>query len=420
MSVPLRSGATVVPALAAGIVIAAVVGWIQSGQAVDRRALPFVALALVVIAAGELVRLDLGDRLLAPVSTATAVGLVLAPLGRDGGGLPLAQAVLAVALGLAAGGAVLALTGRPAPLSDLAARFIGVGFVAALGRSQMFGPDLIQWWQRPDVPRWLGALALIGAATVSVGVEIALWTASRSRTWRISWLALVRADLERSGAVGAIMTNVGALMAFAYPAIGVWALPLYLVPIATAVIALRRAQRIRDIQHQLITALSRLSDETGHTNPGHAQRVARLSVALGEELGLGPLDLLAVRDAALVHDVGQVTLAEPIPDGATLGAAPAEQAQVVLDTVRIIEAAGLPEPMVEAVRGSIVQFRQLREQGQTIPVTGRIVKVANAYDDLTRGRRSARAAALERIHLGLGYEYDPAVVDALARVTENA
>ncbi|HNQ06803.1 MAG TPA: hypothetical protein PKH97_06415, partial [Tetrasphaera sp.] len=96
MSVPLRSGATVVPALAAGIVIAAVVGWIQSGQAVDRRALPFVALALVVIAAGELVRLDLGDRLLAPVSTATAVGLVLAPLGRDGGGLPLAQAVLAV------------------------------------------------------------------------------------------------------------------------------------------------------------------------------------------------------------------------------------------------------------------------------------------------------------------------------------
>ncbi|HNQ07711.1 MAG TPA: HD domain-containing protein, partial [Tetrasphaera sp.] len=316
--------------------------------------------------------------------------------------------------------AVLALTGRPAPLSDLAARFIGVGFVAALGRSQMFGPDLIQWWQRPDVPRWLGALALIGAATVGVGVEIALWTASRSRTWRISWLALVRADLERSGAVGAIMTNVGALMAFAYPAIGVWALPLYLVPIATAVIALRRAQRIRDIQHQLITALSRLSDETGHTNPGHAQRVARLSVALGEELGLGPLDLLAVRDAALVHDVGQVTLAEPIPDGATLGAAPAEQAQVVLDTVRIIEAAGLPEPMVEAVRGSIVQFRQLREQGQTIPVTGRIVKVANAYDDLTRGRRSARAAALERIHLGLGYEYDPAVVDALARVTENA
>lgn len=420
MSVPLRSGATLVPALAAGLVVASLAGWIRTGQPVDRTAWAFVALALAVIAAGELIRLDLGDRLLAPVSTATAVGLVLAPLGRAEAGLPLAQAVFAVALGLAAGAAMLALVGRPVPVTDLAARFMGVSCAAVLARGHLFGPDLILWWQRPEVPRWLGALALIAVATVGVSLEIALWTATRSRTWRISWLALVRADLERSGAVGAIMTNAGALMAFAYPAIGAWALPFYLMPIATAVIALRRAQRIRDTQHQLVRALARLSDETGHTHRGHAQRVARLSVAVGEELGLGPLDLLAVRDAALVHDVGQVTLTEPIPDGATLGAAPAEQARVVHDTVLIIEAAGLPDPLVDAVRGSIVQFRQLREQGQTIPVTGRIVKVANAYDDLTRGRRSARAAALERIHLGLGYEYDPAVVDALARVTENA
>lgn len=420
MSVRLRSGSTVVRALAAGIVLAAFVAWIRSPQPVDRSVLPFAGLALVVIAAGELVRLDLGDRLLAPVSTATAVGLVLAPLGRDGAGMPLAQSVLAVAVGLAAGGTMLTATGRAVSVTDLAARFIGVSFVAALSRGHIYGPDLIQWWQQPQVPRWVGAVLLIAVATAGVSVEIGLWTASRSRSWRISWVALVRADLERSGAVGAIMTNAGALMAFAYPAIGTWAMPLYLMPIATAVIALRRAQRIRGIQHQLITALARLSDETGHTHPGHAQRVARLSVAVGEEMGLGPLELLAVRDAALVHDIGQVTLVEPIPDGATLGAAPAEQARVVHDTVRIIEAAGLPDPLADAVRGSIVQFRLLREQGQMIPVTGRILKVANAYDDLTRGRRSARATALERIHLGLGYEYDPAVVDALARVTENA
>ncbi|MGL4178197.1 MAG: hypothetical protein ACRCSN_19250, partial [Dermatophilaceae bacterium] len=43
---------------------------------------------------------------------------------------------------------------------------------------------------------------------------------------------------------------------------------------------------------------------------------------------------------------------------------------------------------------------------------------ANAFDDLTEGSRETEAvsAAMERINLGLGYEYDPDVVDALARV----
>jgi response regulator RpfG family c-di-GMP phosphodiesterase len=50
-----------------------------------------------------------------------------------------------------------------------------------------------------------------------------------------------------------------------------------------------------------------------------------------------------------------------------------------------------------------------------------MVTVANAYEDLRAGARSARAreAAVERIYLGLGYEYDPRVVDALLKTTGN-
>ena len=45
------------------------------------------------------------------------------------------------------------------------------------------------------------------------------------------------------------------------------------------------------------------------------------------------------------------------------------------------------------------------------------MRVANAWDDITEGARSPRAqeVALERLHLGLGYDYDPEVVAALER-----
>jgi HD-GYP domain-containing protein (c-di-GMP phosphodiesterase class II) len=51
-------------------------------------------------------------------------------------------------------------------------------------------------------------------------------------------------------------------------------------------------------------------------------------------------------------------------------------------------------------------------------MSSRIIKVANAYDDLCDpGGNDHRA--MERIHLGLGYEYDPRVVDSLTRVLER-
>ncbi len=66
-------------------------------------------------------------------------------------------------------------------------------------------------------------------------------------------------------------------------------------------------------------------------------------------------------------------------------------------------------------------YRQTRELGQELPLAGRIIKVANAYDDLAEGESGPgqRDTAVERIHLGLGYEYDPLVVQALSHVLER-
>ena len=66
-------------------------------------------------------------------------------------------------------------------------------------------------------------------------------------------------------------------------------------------------------------------------------------------------------------------------------------------------------------------YRQRHERGQDLPVEARIVKVVNAFDDLTEGAQGRRVTelALERLHLGLGYEYDPEVVQALEEVLSH-
>ena len=63
----------------------------------------------------------------------------------------------------------------------------------------------------------------------------------------------------------------------------------------------------------------------------------------------------------------------------------------------------------------------MREFGEDLPMASRIIKVANAFDDLVgeASRRHREERAMERIHLGLGYEYDPRVVDALTRVLDR-
>jgi HD-GYP domain-containing protein (c-di-GMP phosphodiesterase class II) len=54
-------------------------------------------------------------------------------------------------------------------------------------------------------------------------------------------------------------------------------------------------------------------------------------------------------------------------------------------------------------------------------MASRIIKVANAYDDLVGdvAGRVRRQQALERLQLGVAYDYDPRAVAALRRVVER-
>jgi hypothetical protein len=99
-------------------------------------------------------------------------------------------------------------------------------------------------------------------------------------------------------------------------------------------------------------------------------------------------------------------------------AAPADQRRIAHDGAEIVRQTGVLDNVAVILEAQTTRYHQVVEFGEDLPLSSRIIKVCNAYDDLsgpTPGP-ARRTQAVERINLGLGYEYDPRVVDSLIRV----
>jgi response regulator RpfG family c-di-GMP phosphodiesterase len=137
-------------------------------------------------------------------------------------------------------------------------------------------------------------------------------------------------------------------------------------------------------------------------------------VAVGRELGLPESDLLQIEYAALMHDIGQLSLRDPIPGGATELVAAADRDRIAELGADVISEAGVLEEVAMLVRA---QSWPIRGHDPAPPLGSRIIKVANTFDDLVGASpdRERSAAALDRMrHDPIGY--DTRVVDALTEV----
>jgi response regulator RpfG family c-di-GMP phosphodiesterase len=203
---------------------------------------------------------------------------------------------------------------------------------------------------------------------------------------------------------------------------GYWALPIFAVPLLVAQFSFRRYAAIRATYLQTIRALSRVTEVGGYTETGHAQRVARLSMAVGREMGMSEADLVDLEYAALMHDIGQLSLTDPIPGGATVMVAPDEQRRIAEFGAEVIRQSGAMNRVATIVDRQADPYRRPGTPLDAgIPVASRIIRVANAYDDLVGGSMDTerRVAAIDRLRLGVAYEYDPNVVDILTRIVER-
>ena len=163
----------------------------------------------------------------------------------------------------------------------------------------------------------------------------------------------------------------------------------------------------------VLTVLADFADLKSPFTVGHSRAVADLAGSAAEHLGLGRNDVVAVRRAGLVHDLGRCGVPNSIWDK------PGELTDPEWEQVRLhpyrTERALAGSPLADL--GSLASFHHERLNGSgyhrgvggaQFPITGRILAAADVYQALTqpRSHRPAQepsvAAAQLRDRVGAG------------------
>ncbi|YAL84080.1 HD-GYP domain-containing protein [Dermacoccaceae bacterium W4C1] len=411
----------VLSGLALVLVVAAIAGGIAMGGPPPDLAV--VLLFAVAMFAGELLRIA-GPRgqYSAPVASAAALAFALA--AEVGGrelhyGAPMV--VLTCAGSILAAEIVLRVAGRaPGSIAGYAVRLVVVALTATAFREIPIsqGRTAVELAITRTVDRWQLALIMLALVVLVEGIGLLLrsWVnADASRGW---WRALGD-EAYRTTAVSLAADSTAVVVALGMRSLGVIAIVVFLLPLVLMRMAIRNQQSARRARRQAVAALSTMTDLAGYTASGHSGRVAALAGQVGRQLRLTERALEDLDGAALLHDIGQVSLRSPLPGGSTVELAPVDQQQIADDGAAIVLRTEALDDVARIIREHPTPYRYVREQGLPLSTEARILKVCNAFDDLSGGHQDARDAALERIMLGLGYEYDPEVVDALQRVTER-
>lgn len=385
---------------------------------------PFVVTAMLLMVLGEQLTVRIARRSIAPVTSAAALGLILAPVREDGLALTAPTVIALVWVGMLIGSIIARVRGRDVPEGSFAARFLGLTVSAVLLRGVPLseGGTLLEAAFAPGRAPVGSALILVAVAAVGSVAERLVETLTAWRVARLPWRVIIADEFGTVAGLSAATVTSGPLIALAFPLVGAFALPIFLLPIVLVLVTVRRVAAVKRDQEQAIEAMSRLGEVAALSRIGHTHRVADLSATVARAMGLDEGEVSRVRRTALLHDVGLIGLDNP-PVGGTGVLGSAEDRQRIAATEReVIVESGVFDDIATRIAHVRTPFRASRELGHPLPVASRIVRVVSAWDDITEGAQSSRARgiALERLHLGLGYEYDPDVVDILERIKSRS
>lgn len=166
--------------------------------------------------------------------------------------------------------------------------------------------------------------------------------------------------LEECAATARVCPAVAALsvaVALAAEPLGLWVLPIAAAPVLVMQRALRRYAAVRATYQQTIRALARVTDLAGYTEPGHARRVCRLALAIGRDLDLTEPELLDLEYASLLHDIGQLSLADPLPGGATVLATPWVAAEVAMRGAEVVRQTGVLDRVARVLEAQVAPYQ---------------------------------------------------------------
>ncbi len=213
---------------------------------------------------------------------------------------------------------------------------------------------------------------------------------------------------------------------------GWFILPMIVVAHLAYKIHLRRlGQKTREIREAsrihsaTVEALATAIDARDQVGLGHVKRTQIYAVGIGDILGLSEAELEALRTGAMLHDIGKLAVPDHIlnkPGRLTL----AEMEKIKIHSsvgASILEKIDFPYPVIPTIKYHHEMFDGSGYpeglKGNNIPLTARILTVADSYDSL-RGARPYRAAvsrdeARRFLLNGAGTNFDPKIVDVFLR-----
>jgi len=213
----------------------------------------------------------------------------------------------------------------------------------------------------------------------------------------------------------------------------IWVLAIAVIACAAALTMHKNAvrQKTKEISDSsrmhlaTVEALATAIDARDQIGVGHVQRTQIYAVGLGNLLGLNESEIQALRAGALLHDIGKLAVPDHILNKpGPLTVAEMEKAKIHSSVgASILERIEFPYDVIPAVKYHHEHWNGNGYpeglKGASIPLTARIISIADAFDALRAPRpyRPARTKsdAIKFIRSRSGSQYDPLLVETFLR-----
>ena len=184
--------------------------------------------------------------------------------------------------------------------------------------------------------------------------------------------------------------------------------------------------QLTEMTMQTIETIANTIDAKDEYTRGHSRRVSDYSAILAKEIGLDEEEQKKIRFIGLLHDIGKIGVPDTVLNKP--GKLTNEEYQLMKEHTTI---GGEILKDITLINDLDIGAKYHHERydgkgypeglsGEEIPLTARIIAVADAYDAMTSNRVYRRHLDAERVlaelEKGRGSQFDPAICDALLKM----